>query len=119
MTIEDGLQVIQGVTFSNTFIEKALLKYNITPGTPYFAVPVRERELAEALMYEFAANNLVNGGAYKKKIGDRSISTDGRHFTNEDRNRWLNMASSLRVRWGEKSNVISNRNIIRDYSKLW
>lgn len=117
LTIEQYLQILPNYTFPEWTVQKAMGYYNIQPETPAFDVPERDRDLAEAMMWDSAAG-LVNGGAYRKQIGDRSITTANLQTSQQDRAAWSARAAHLRAKWGEE--VADNDIIqIRDYTALW
>lgn len=117
LLIEDYLQVLPNYTFPDRIVARALGFYNIEPGTPAFDVPERERDLAEAMMWD-AASGIVNGGAYRKQIGDRSITTANLQTSQQDRSAWSAKAAFLRAKWNE---VVAETRIpeIMDQSYYW
>lgn len=117
LLIEDYLQVIDNHTFSENTILRALGSYGIEPGTPAFDVPERERDLATAMMYE-AAGSLVNGGGFRKQIGDRSITTGNLQTSQQDRASFMAIANSLRAKWGIEAVEVATPEI-SDQSYLW
>ena len=117
LLIEDYLQVIENLTFSDKTILRAIGSNGIEPGTSAFDVPERERDLAMAMMYE-AAGSLVNGGGSRKQIGDRSISAGNIQTSKQDRASFMAIANSLRVKWGVKT-VEATTPEISDQSLLW
>lgn len=117
LLIEDYLQVLPNYSFPERMIQRALGFYNIEPGTPAFEVPERERDLAEAMMWDSAAG-LVNGGAYRKQIGDRSITTANLQTSQQDRSAWSAKAAQLRAKWGEEVTE-AYAPIIMDQSYFW
>ena len=117
LLIEDYLQVLPNYTFPDRIVARALGFYKIEPGTPAFDVPERERDLAEAMMWDSAAG-LVNGGGSRKQIGDRSISAGNIQTSKQDRASFMAIANSLRVNWGVKT-VEAATPEISDQSLLW
>ena len=117
LLIEDYLQVLPNYTFPDRIVQKALGAYNIEPETPAFDVPERERDLAEAIMWDSAAG-LVNGGGYRKQIGDRGVTTANVQTSQQDRLAWSSRASALRAKWGEVSKELHVPQIY-DCSNLW
>lgn len=116
MTIEEYLQILPNYTFPDRLIRRAMGKFSIPPGSPAFEIDERLRDLAEAEMWESAAG-LVNGGAYKKKIGNRSITTASLQTSQQDRLAWMSNANSLRAKWGEQT--VGDVRIIEDNTFLW
>lgn len=117
LLIEDYLQVLPNYTFPDRIVARALVFYNIDPGTPVFDVPEKERDLAEAMMWDSAAG-LVNGGAYRKQIGDRSITTANLQTSQQDRSTWSAKAAQLRAKWGEEVTEVYAP-VIMDQSLFW
>lgn len=117
LLIEDYLQILPNYTFPERMVQRALGFYGIEPGTPAFDVPERERDLAEAMMWDSAAG-LVNGGAYRKQIGDRAITTANLQTSQQDRSAWSARAAQLRAKWGEEVTTTEFAEI-RDYTSLW
>ena len=117
LLIEDYLQVLPNYTFPDRVVQKALGTYNIEPKTPAFDVPEKDRDLAEAIMWDLAAG-LVNGGAYRKQIGDRAITTASVQTSQQDRSTWIARAAYLRAKWGEKADVIHTPQVY-DCSNYW
>lgn len=117
MLIEDYLQILPNYTFPDRIVQRALGAYNIEPKTPAFDVPERERDLAEAIMWDSAAG-LVNGGAYKKQIGNRSVTTANLQTSQQDRSAWSARAAQLRAKWGEDIPSVQVP-VIKDYTGLW
>lgn len=116
MLIEDYLQILPNYTFPERIVQRAMLSYGIEPGTPAFDVPERERDLAEAMMWDAAAG-IVNGGAMKKQIGNRSITTANLQTSQQDRAAWSARAAQLRAKWG--IDLSTEVLLINDYSSLW
>lgn len=116
MLIEDYLQILPNYTFPDRIVEKAMLMYGIEPNTPAMDVPEKERDLAEAVMWDSAAG-LVNGGAMKKQIGNRSITTANLQTSQHDRSAWSARANALRAKWGESP--IVEPLLIYDCTELW
>lgn len=118
ITIEEYLQVLPNYTFPDRIIQRALGYYNLEAGTPAYDIPERERDLAEAMMWD-AASGIVNGGAYKKQIGNRSITTASLQTSQQDRMAWSQKAKDLRNKWGEESAVGGETLEIIDYTEMW
>lgn len=116
LTISEYLQVLPNYTFPDNIIQRALGTYGLDADTPAFDVPEKDRDLAEAMMWDSAAG-LVNGGAYKKQIGNRSITTANLQTSQQDRSAWAARASALRAKWGIEESV--DVLLIKDYSSLW
>lgn len=117
LLIEDYLQVLPNYTFPDRIVQRALGAYDIPDHTPAFSVDERSRDLAEAIMWDAAAG-IVNGGAYKKQIGDRSITTASLQTSQQDRSAWSARAKALRAKWGEESSTVEVREIY-DCTQLW
>lgn len=115
--IKDYLQVLPNYTFPERIVERALGAYGIEPDTPAFDVPERERDLMEATMWDSAAG-IVNGGAQKKQIGDRSVTTASLQTSQQDRQAWTQKANSLRAKWGEVPPTLDILEI-NDFTWLW
>ena len=116
LTIEDYLQIVPNFTFPDRIVQRAMGYYNIEPKTPAFDIPEETRDLAEAMILDSAAG-LVNGGAYKKQIGNRSVTTASLQISQQDRAAWSARAAQLRAKWGKDSPECVA--LIRDYSGLW
>jgi hypothetical protein len=116
LTIAKYLQVLPNYTFPENIVERALGTYELDANTPAFDVPERERDLAEAMMWDSAAG-LVNGGAYKKQIGNRSITTANLQTSQQDRTAWSARAAALRAKWGVEQ--VEDVSLIKDYTNLW
>jgi len=115
LTIDQYLQVIQGITFSDTQIGRTLMKNGISSGVPASDVSEQLRDLAEADMF-YNASLMVNGGAYSKKINNRTISeTYG--SVSDARVSWLKIANSLRAKWSLPA--YDSQNEIFDASIFW
>jgi hypothetical protein len=116
LTIDQYLQAtLPNFTFDDVFIEKALLKYGVESGTLASAVGERERDLAEAMMWDAAAG-FISGGGSSVKIDNRSVSSSSYSATDADRAAWRSKAEQLRAKWGE---VIKTEGDIYDASYLW
>lgn len=116
MLIEDYLQILPNYTFPDRIVQKAMLMYGIEPNTPAMDVPERERDLAEAQMWDSAAG-LVNGGAMKKQIGNRSITTANLQTSQQDRSAWSARANALRAKWGVEQSA--DTLLLYDCTELW
>jgi hypothetical protein len=116
LSIDEYLQVLPNYTFPDRIIQRALGTYSIDSGTPAFMVPEKERDLAEAMMWDSAAG-LVNGGAYKKTIEDRSITTANLQTSQQDRSAWSNRANALRAKWGVE--VQEDVLLLKDLTTMW
>lgn len=117
LLIEDYLQVLPNYTFPDRIIQKALGAYNIKEHTPAFTIEERKRDLAEAIMWDAAAG-IVNGGAQRKQIGSRSITTAALQTSQQDRSAWSAKAKALRAKWGvdpATAEVLQ----INDFTELW
>jgi len=116
MTINQYLQAtLTNFTFSDVFIEKALLKYGITSGADAADIGERERDLSEAEMWDAAAG-FISGGGGLVKIDNRSVGNSSFSATQSDRAAWRSKADALRAKWGE---VSVDSGIIYDASNLW
>ena len=115
LTIDEYLQILPNYTFADRVILRVLGMYSIDSGTPYNSVEQKDRDLAEATMWETAAG-LVSGGGEKKAFGDRSYTTMNIQATNVERDLWLAKAKSLRDIWGVSREY---DNEIIDLTNLW
>ncbi|MEG2151463.1 MAG: hypothetical protein RRY36_09625 [Bacteroidaceae bacterium] len=116
LTIEEGLQILPTFIFPDRLIQKAMGTYKIAHGTPFFEVNERDRDLATAIMWD-AATGLTNGGASKKQIGNRSITTANLQVSQQDREAWANNAKRLRGKWGMEQ--APDVMLIYDMTELW
>lgn len=116
MTIESYLQIIDNYTFSQRTVQRAMEANNISAGTLVSNVPEKDRDSAEAAMWEAAAS-IINGGAQRKQIGNRSVTTANINPTKADRAMWMQKANALRAKWGLPVKEISTE--IQDYTPLW
>ena len=115
LTIDQYLQVLPNFTFESIYIEKALLKYGIESGVIASSVAERERDLAEAMMWEAAAG-FISGGGSSVKIDNRSVSNSSFSASENDRTAWRSKAKSLRDKWGEVTPI---EGIIYDATNYW
>lgn len=115
LTIDQYLQVLPNYTFSDLLIQRALLAYEIESGSLASTIGERERDLAEAMMWDSAAG-FISGGGSSVKIDNRSVSASSFSATDNDRATWRAKAESLRAKWGE---VTPTEGMIYDASYLW
>lgn len=101
-TIEQYLQVLDNYVFSANTILRAITMSGITACSVALDVEERNRDLAEAMMWETAAS-LVNGGGGSVKFGIQSKTKDTINASEETRASWLRKAESLRAKWGVSS----------------
>lgn len=121
MTIERYLQVIPNFIFPDDCIERAMGLNGISAGSLAFSDAVgweRKRDLAEAYMWEQAANLIPTSSGGKKQVGNRSISQAAIQHTAADRDNWRKNANALRIKWGVDP-IATERGGIYDASFLW
>ena len=121
MTIEQYLQVLPNFTFPDTFIQKAMGLNGISAGESAFQVTdgwEKKRDLAEAMMWEFACGLVSSISGGKKQIGNRAITYAAIQATSIDRANWTARANALRKKWGVTVTP-SDAGKIRDASFLW
>ena len=116
MTIDSYLQVLPNYTFPDTFVQKALLKYGVASGMDAGTVTEMDRDLMEAVMWDYASG-LVSGGGSSLKIDNRSMSSSSFSASSEDRAMWANKAAALRRKWGVSDD--SEINVFEDCTWLW
>lgn len=117
LTIEEYLQVLPNYTFPERIILRAMETYDIEEHTPFRDVPEKERDLAEAIIWD-AASGIVNGGAERKQIGNRSISSASIQVSQKDREAWAAKAKYLRAKWGVDAVTVEILQI-SDLTQLW
>jgi len=121
MTIEQYLQVLPNFTFPDTFIQKAMGLNGISAGESAFQVTdgwEKKRDLAEAMMWEFACGLVSSIAGGKKQIGNRAITYAAIQATSIDRANWTARANALKKKWGVAVTP-SDAGKIRDASFLW
>ena len=121
MTIEQYLQVLPNFTFPDTFIQKAMGLNGISAGSLAFSDAVgweRKRDLAEAMMWDYACGLVSSISGGKKQIGNRAITYAAIQATSMDRANWTARANALRKKWGVTVTP-SDAGKIRDASFLW
>lgn len=121
MTIEQYLQVLPNFTFPDTFIQKAMGLNGISAGSLAFSDAVgweRKRDLAEAMMWDYACGLVSSISGGKKQIGNRAITYAAIQATSIDRANWTARANALRKKWGVTVTP-SDAGKIRDASFLW
>ena len=121
MTIEQYLQVLPNVTFPDTFIQKAMGLNGISAGESAFQVTdgwEKKRDLAEAMMWDYACGLVSSISGGKKQIGNRAITYAAIQATSIDRANWTARANALRKKWGVTVTP-SDAGKIRDASFLW
>jgi len=99
LTIDQYLQVVPGITFSDLQIQRILMKSGIVSGTIASEVSEQSRDLAEADVW-YSASMMTGGGSYSKKINNRQISETQSAVSDKTRALWLNAANALRAKWG-------------------
>lgn len=117
LLIEEYLQVLPNYTFPDRIVQKAMGAYEIAEHTPAFFIDERTRDLAEAIMWDAAAG-IVNGGAQRKQIGSRSITTAALQTSQQDRSAWSARAKALRAKWGVDISAVEVLQI-SDFTELW
>ena len=117
LLIEDYLRVLPNYTFPDRIIQKAMGAYKIAEHTPAFSIDERSRDLAEAIMWDAAAG-IVNGGAQRKQIGNRSITTAALQTSQQDRAAWQAKAKALRAKWNAEVPTVEILQI-SDFTELW
>ena len=121
MTIEQYLQVLPNFTFPDTFIQKAMGQNGISAGESAFQVTdgwEKKRDLAEAMMWDYACGLVSSISGGKKQIGNRAITYAAIQATSIDRANWTARANALRKKWGVTVTP-SDAGKIRDASFLW
>lgn len=121
MTIEQYLQVLPNFTFPDTFIQKAMGLNGISAGESAFQVTdgwEKKRDLAEAMMWDYACGLVSSISGGKKQIGNRAITYAAIQATSMDRANWTARANALRKKWGVAVTP-SDAGKIRDASFLW
>lgn len=121
MTIEQYLQVLPNFTFPDTFIQKAMGLNGISAGESAFQVTdgwEKKRDLAEAMMWDYACGLVSSISGGKKQIGNRAITYAAIQATSIDRANWTARANALRKKWGVTVTP-SDAGKIRDASFLW
>jgi|GEM_PF-2968668 hypothetical protein len=121
MTIEQYLQVLPNFTFPDTFIQKAMGLNGISAGESAFQVTdgwEKKRDLAEAMMWDYACGLVSSISGGKKQIGNRAITYAAIQATSMDRANWTARANALRKKWGVTVTP-SDAGKIRDASFLW
>ena len=121
MTIEQYLQVLPNFTFPYTFIQKAMGLNGISAGESAFQVTdgwEKKRDLAEAMMWDYACGLVSSISGGKKQIGNRAITYAAIQATSMDRANWTARANALRKKWGVTVTP-SDAGKIRDASFLW
>lgn len=111
MTIESYLQIVPNYTFPDHIVARAMGMYGIEAGSRAFRPNdkgieddewVRKKDLAEAYMWEAAALTF-NGGGERVSIGNRSYAHSTQSLSRDDRQTFLDKASSLRAKWGAEA----------------
>jgi hypothetical protein len=121
MTIEQYLQVLPNFTFPDTFIQKAMGLNGISAGESAFQVTdgwEKKRDLAEAMMWDYACGLVSSISGGKKQIGNRAITYAAIQATSMDRANWTARANALKKKWGVAVTP-SDAGKIRDASFLW
>lgn len=121
MTIEQYLQVLPNFTFPDTFIQKAMGLNGISAGESAFQATdgwEKKRDLAEAMMWDYACGLVSSISGGKKQIGNRAITYAAIQATSMDRANWTARANALRKKWGVTVTP-SDAGKIRDASFLW
>lgn len=121
MTIEQYLQVIPNFVFPDNCIQKAMGLNGISAGSLAFSDAVgweRKRDLAEAMMWDYACGLVSSISGGKKQIGNRAITYAAIQATSIDRANWTARANALRKKWGVTVTP-SDAGKIRDASFLW
>lgn len=125
-SIKDYLQakVLPNYVFTDSAILAALMpepsigKQGVSDASlPATSVLEKERDLAEAVLWDMAAG-LVNGGGMRKSFGNRSWTDMSIQTSQQDRTTWQTKAKSLRAKWGVESEI-DNIPEIRDYTHFW
>ena len=121
MTIEQYLQVLPNFTFPADFIKKAMGLNGIPEGSDAFQNKEgweKKRDLAEAMMWEFACGLVSSISGGKKQIGNRAITYAAIQATSIHRANWTARANALKKKWGVAVTP-SDAGKIRDASFLW
>ena len=121
MTIEQYLQVLPNFTFPADFIRKAMGLNGIPEGSDAFQNKdgwEKKRDLAEAMMWDYACGLVSSFSGGKKQIGNRAITYAAIQATSMDRANWTARANALRKKWGVTVTP-SDAGKIRDASFLW
>lgn len=118
-SIAEYLQILPNYTFPAHIIQKAAGMYGLdVTDTAFPENPtedfLRNRDLAEAIMWDSAAG-LVNGGGSRKSMGNRSYTDMSIQTSQQDRSAWQSKANALRDRWGMTATVYD----VYDASMLW
>lgn len=99
LTIDQYLQPIPNITFSDNTIARVLEKFSVASGTLASAVDEQTKDLAEAEVW-FAGSQMASGGGYSKRINNRSISENMATISEATRKQWIETANALRAKWG-------------------
>jgi hypothetical protein len=78
----------------------------------------KKRDLAEAMMWDYACGLVSSIAGGKKQIGNRAITYAAIQATSMDRANWTARANALRKKWGVTVTP-SDAGKIRDASFLW
>lgn len=121
LKIEQFLQILPNYTFPDSFIKRAMERNAIPSGSDAFSSAAgwnKKRDLAEAMMWDFACTLSTSSSGARKQIGNRSYSPGSLQATAQDKAEWRSRAKLLRSRWGINT-TSSSAGKIRDVSFLW
>jgi len=116
LTIDQYLQPIPNINFSENTVFRVLEKFDVSSGVLASTVSQEIKDLAEAEMW-FAGSQMASGGGYSKRINNRSISENMATITEATRTQWLETANALRAKWGVAAFKIVE--VIYDASNYW